>query len=174
MKVLAWIAGAVTLAATGAYVFIYLARWEWHRALLVAVFFVAAELGMLGALLLRRLTRLEASAAAEADTAVLDRLRSAPYPDRFAWLERSVGRTNVFLTILLGGGVIVSAGAWLLDRLAGRTAGPGTDRAIASRLRPLSLPDGFVADDAELLARDRPYADDPGLRLLVGPSPDHR
>lgn len=53
------LAGLVTLAASGWYVAVYLARWEWNRALMAGVIFVAAELGLLGLLLLDRVARLE-------------------------------------------------------------------------------------------------------------------
>jgi hypothetical protein len=53
------LASLVTVVAAGWYVFVYLARWEWNRALMAGVLFVAAELGLLGLLLLDRLARLE-------------------------------------------------------------------------------------------------------------------
>ena len=54
------LAGVVAvLAASGAYALIYLFRWEWHRAIITALFFVAAEIGLGLALILRRLARLE-------------------------------------------------------------------------------------------------------------------
>jgi hypothetical protein len=53
------LAGLVTLAAAGWYVFVYLARWEWNRALMAGLLFVAAEIGLLGLLLFDRLARLE-------------------------------------------------------------------------------------------------------------------
>ena len=113
MKAIAWFVGAVTLAASGAYVFIYLYRWEWHRALFVMVVFVAVEVALCTALVLRQLT----------------------------------------------------AAAWALDHLSHRTAGRSLDRRLATRLRGLGLPpDGLVADDAELLASETQYHDDPELR----------
>jgi hypothetical protein len=35
---------AVVLLASGAYVFIYLVRWEWNRALIAGLFFQAVEM----------------------------------------------------------------------------------------------------------------------------------
>ena len=49
----------VTLGASGWYVFVYLYRWEWNRALISGVIFVAAELALIGTLVLERLSRLE-------------------------------------------------------------------------------------------------------------------
>jgi hypothetical protein len=53
------LAGLVTLGASGWYVAVYLARWEWNRALMAGVLFLAAELGLLGLVLLDRVARLE-------------------------------------------------------------------------------------------------------------------
>jgi hypothetical protein len=53
------LAGVVTLGASGWYVAVYLARWEWNRALMAGVLFLAAELGLLGLVLVDRLARLE-------------------------------------------------------------------------------------------------------------------
>jgi hypothetical protein len=177
MRKISWFVGGVTLLASGAYVFIYLYRWEWHRALFVAVVFVAIEVALATGLVLRQLatssTPLQEQVGPRAgpDPAVLARLRSTPpRSDHFAWLARDLSRTNVFVTALLGGGVLLSAGAWAVDRLAHRTAGPALDRDLALRLRALAFPaDGLLADDAELLASDVPYDDEPDLRLLLGP-----
>ena len=46
------------MAASGAYVFVYLYRWEWNRALVSGVIFLAAEIALLGALILDRVARL--------------------------------------------------------------------------------------------------------------------
>lgn len=175
MRKVSWFVGAVTLLASAAYVFIYLYRWEWHRALFVAVVFVAVEVAMATGLVLRQLAASPQgpppTARAVPDPRVLARLRDAPGgQDRFQWLARDLGRTHVFVTALLGGGVLLSAGAWAVDRIAHRTAGPALDRGLAIRLGALAFPpDGLVADDAELLASDVPYHDEPDLRLLLGP-----
>ena len=42
------LAAVVTLLASGAYVFVYLYRWEWNRAQVSAAIFVAAEVGLVG------------------------------------------------------------------------------------------------------------------------------
>lgn len=176
MRKVAWFIGGVTLLASGTYIFVYLYRWEWNRALFVAIVFVAAEVAMATAVILRQLRQPQPqargldSAPGAADPTVLARLRQAPAGrDHFAWLARDLTRTNVFITVLLGGGVVLSAGAWVLDRLAHRTAGPALDNALAKRLGSLALPQqGLLAEDAELIAAESPYLDDPELRLLLG------
>ena len=177
MRKISWFAGGVTLLASAAYVFIYLYRWEWHRALFVAVVFVAIEVALATGLVLRQLASSSPAMSEQVppragpDPQVLARLRSTPpRSDHFAWLARDLSRTHVFVTALLGGGVLLSAGAWAIDRLAHRTAGPALDHDLAVRLGALAFPpDGLVADDAELLASDVPYHDEPDLRLLLGP-----
>lgn len=177
MRRFSWFVGGVTLLASGAYIFIYLYRWEWHRALFVAMVFLVTEIALATGLVLRQLRQLRTTASGSAadrggpDPLVLQRLREAPTErDHFAWLARDLSSFNVFLTMLLGGGAVLSGGAWLFDRIAHRTAGPSLDRALAGRLDALAFPrSGLLADDAELLASEVPYADEPDLRLLLGP-----
>lgn len=142
-------AGAAALAASGVYVFVYLYRWEWNRALMAAVLFVAAEIALAVGALLRRMGELsrrldEASRGGE--RATLDEIRaSAPPAHRhFAWLERRGGDLNVFIPVLLGAGVVASALAWVVERVARATVRPGLERDLAVRLRPFELPAGPV------------------------------
>ena len=53
-----YLALLVVLAAAGWYVFVYLYRWEWNRAVVSGIIFLAAEIGLLGALVLDRLARI--------------------------------------------------------------------------------------------------------------------
>ena len=46
-----------TVLAAGWYFFAYLTRWEWNRAVVSALIFLAAELALLGALVLDRIGR---------------------------------------------------------------------------------------------------------------------
>jgi hypothetical protein len=55
MKKLPAILLVLTLAASGAYIGIYLNRWEWNRALFVTMVFVAAEIALIGWLMVQRL-----------------------------------------------------------------------------------------------------------------------
>ena len=49
---------AVVMAVAGWYVFVYLYRWEWNRAIVAGIIFLAAEIGLLGAALVDRLSKL--------------------------------------------------------------------------------------------------------------------
>lgn len=182
MKKVAWLAAVVTLVATGSYIFVYLYRWEWHRALIVAALFIAAEVATAAALVARRVSALqtglesrwdkEGSGRVTADPAMVDILRaSAPRRDHFSWLDPGVGRTSVFIPVLLGSGVIVSAVAWLVERIAGRSAEPALERGLARELSSIAMPaGGLVADDAELVVQDGCSDDDEELALLLGPT----
>jgi hypothetical protein len=178
MKSLSWAVGGLTLLATGGYLFTYIYRWEWHRALLVGVLFLGILIALGTALVLRRLAALQRQLAAgpgsgAGDEDVLHRLRQAPQESApFPWLKRdSLERTSIFIPILLGGGVVVSAVAWLVERLAGSSARAGVEAEVAGELRSIAFPrTALVPTDAELLACDDAFTDDPQLRLLLGPA----
>jgi hypothetical protein len=165
----------LTLVASGFYVFLYLNRWEWTRALFVTMVFVTAEVALVGWLVIERIRRLEhrledQRSADTVDPSVLMRLRQhRPEHDRFAWLSESMTRTNVFITMVVGGGILLSGLAWVIDRIAGRTVSSGRERQLALELAPLAFPTGhLVAHEAALIAQELPSSDDPELRLLVG------
>jgi hypothetical protein len=168
---IAWLLGVVVLVASASFVALYLSRWEWTRALWTTMVFVAAEVALASALILRKLGQLSEQLKGQgSDAAVLARIQETrPHHARFAWLKDSVSQTNVFITLLLGGGVILSGLAWVVDRLAGRTTTPSKERALARSLGSIAFPSGgLVADEAALLAQDLPACDDPDLRMLVG------
>jgi hypothetical protein len=81
--------------------------------------------------------------------------------DHFAWLRAAPSRTSVFIPVLLGAGVLLSAAAWLVERVA-RASGSGTvDLSHSEVLSPLFVPStplvgpaGVAPDDqrAALLA----------------------
>lgn len=137
-----------TLLGSGGYVVLYLYRWEWNRALISGLFFLAAEGALLADGLAARLRRIEGQLGelrrpptaeprqVERATAQLAVSRPAP-ADRFEWLRDSVGRSNVFVPFLMGAGVLLSALAWAVERLARLTAGPAMERRLARRLAPL-------------------------------------
>ncbi len=116
----------VVMAVSGWYVFVYLYRWEWNRAIVAGIIFLAAEVGLLGAALLDRLSKLghrmdeldRRDAATE--ERVLRQLRAHPSePTKpFAWMDGT--RSNVFIPVLLGAGAVLSALAWVVDRIAPR------------------------------------------------------
>ncbi|HZA00415.1 MAG TPA: hypothetical protein VE575_16765 [Acidimicrobiales bacterium] len=142
----------VTLGASGWYVFVYLYRWEWNRALISGVIFVAAEVALIGALLFQRLGRLERRLEESerrvpqqaVDPAVLARVREGapPSSEPFAWLTKRANDTSVFVPVLLGAGVVLSALAWVVERVARVTARPAAERSLAHRLDSLALPAG--------------------------------
>ena len=149
---------AVAAAASGFYMIVYLFRWQWNRALIAAIFFVAAEVALVAQVLLERLMRIEraiqeapAVAAQPVATIAVDErervsghLRAAqPRPSRhFAWLQESATRHNVFLPVLLGAGVVMSGIAWLVESVARRVAQPALDRPAVAALGRLSFPAG--------------------------------
>ena len=139
------------MAAAGWYVFVYLYRWEWNRAIVAGVIFLAAEVALLGSVIITRLSTLSrrldgmvgSPPAGPPDERVLRRLRDhAPEPAKpFAWLGHS--QTNVFVPVLLGAGVVLSGLAWLVDRVArhhgrpldGAQSGPSARHAAAAAWR---------------------------------------
>lgn len=161
---IAAVIGVTVLVATGLYFFVYLWRWEWNRALIAGTLFVATEVAMATATVLGRLRRLD-DRLAEPDPAVLARLRqSAPPPhDHFEWLSPRSGEMSVFVPVLIGMGVVASALAWFVERLARASAGPVLERGLARRLGPLGWPSGGLL----------PPDEDP-TALLAGPAPHRR
>lgn len=139
---------AVAQVTTGAYLVVYLFRWQWNRALIAGVLFVATEVLVVGRLVLQRLRAIEDRLDEVADDRVQVRLvQSRPEPaDRFAWLRDRVTGTNVFLPLLLGAGVLASGVAWVVEAVARRTARPSLERSLAVALAPIAFPSGgFVA-----------------------------
>ena len=166
-----YLIGIAVLGSSGAYLFIYLYRWEFHRALVAGILFVAAEVALLGASLIERMGRLEKrlDQAARDDgrrrepaPEVLARIKeTAPAPsDPFAWLDPRDHSANVFVPVLMGAGIVASGLAWLVERIARATARPALERGLAAKLTPLTWPEGgLVAGQGE----------DETLRLLLGP-----
>ena len=146
-KRIAYAVLTVVLAASGTYMFVYLYRWEWNRTLIAGIFFVAAEIGLIGAAILDRLKKMEGRIETRvAEPPALAHIQeTAPEPKAgFKWLTHSDG-TNVFVPVLMGAGFVVSGIAWLVERFAHATARPALERGLAWRLAPVSLPaNGFV------------------------------
>ncbi len=168
MKIVAWLAGIATLITGAGYMIVSLNRWEWTRALFFGLIVLIAEIGLATGVVLRRLTQMEHSRAA--DREILDALRETrpPAPDRFAWMKESVGRSNVFITFIVGGGVILSGIAWLVDRVASKTSTPLGEERLARQLGRISYPrGGLLLDDVTVLAQDVPGADDVQIRKLL-------
>jgi hypothetical protein len=155
VKAFAWLAGIGTLVAGAAYMLVSLHRWEWNRALFFGLIVVIAEIGLATALVLRKLGQL-------ADTRAADPMASAvrdsrpPAPHRFQWLKDSTtGQLNVFVTFLVGGGIVLSGVAWLLDRVASATATPIAEGRLARRLEPIRYPHGGLLVDQRAVITGR-------------------
>ena len=132
----------VVLTVSGAYLIVYLYRWEWNRAQVSGLFFVAALVITSTALVLRAIRRLEdrvgtpdASPAGTFRATISTENRSMP-AHRFDWLREPPDRTSVFVPVLLGAGVILSFVAYVLEHLAGWAAGPSGDRRTMDLLAP--------------------------------------
>ncbi len=159
---IAAVLGVTVLVATGLYFFVYLWRWEWNRALIAGMLFVATEIAVATVVVLNRLHGLEGRLGAP-DPAVLARIHeSAPPPhDHFEWLSPRSNQLGVFVPVLIGMGVVASGLAWLVERLARATAGPAMERGLAARLGPLAWPaHGLV-----------PQQEDDALAILERPVP---
>ena len=172
MKTIAWLAGIGTLVAAAGYMLVSLNRWEWNRALFFGLIVLIAEVGLATGLVLRRLARLEHAQHAVIDPAVTEILRATrpPHPDRFAWLKESTSGTgtNVFITFLVGGGIILSGIAWVVDRVASTPSTPVGEERLARELGNISYPrGGLLVDDVTVLAQDVPGADDAQIRKLL-------
>jgi hypothetical protein len=106
------------------------------------MFFLAAEVAYIGSSLRADVRRLAARVEAlEALEAPVDgrrstaRTTSGSRPARpFDWLrEATSGHMGVFVPVLLGAGVILSAAAFVVERIAGLLFGPGDDRSSGRR-----------------------------------------
>lgn len=145
LKQIAFAFGFIAIGSSGAYLFIYLYRWEWNRALMAGVFLIAAEVALAAAAILDRIKSLERSispshkAVVEQDTLARIRDAAAPTPNHFGWLEDTKD-LGVFIPFLMGAGLIASAVAWAVEKIAASTAVPVFERGLALRLAPISLP----------------------------------
>lgn len=150
--------GAVTaavLVVSAVYLLVYLYRWEWNRAVISGVFFLAAEVVVATALVSGRMASLErrldevvsgaagrsrgaANAAVEAE---VDVHRESP----FAWLDPASGRMGVFVPFLMGAGVILSAVAFVVEKLSGAVASTAPDERPRARVGPALPAGGLLA-----------------------------
>ena len=168
MKVIAWLAGIGTLIMGAIYMVVSLNRWEWNRALFFGLIVLIAEVGLATGLVLRRLARLEYTLKVDPEVARILRDTGPPTPDRFAWLRESTQELNVFITFLVGGGVILSAIAWLVDRVASKTSSPAGEQRLGQQISAISYPSGgLLLDDITVLAQEVPGANDDQIRRLL-------
>ena len=74
----------------------------------------------------------------------------------------------MFITFLVGGGVVLSLVAWAVDRIASSTSTPAGEHRLARQLGPISYPrGGLLIDDVTALAQDVPGTDDVQIRKLL-------
>jgi hypothetical protein len=150
----------VTLVTSIWYFFAYLTWWEWNRALIAGILMLAAEIGLVTILLLSRLDRIgrRITDTSRAER-IKDRLEAAPTRSAaFAWL-RDPNRTNVFVPVLLGAGVIASGLAWLVEHIARLTSRSGTTSALSKDLAALAPPEGgFLGGEDPIDLLERPVA----------------
>jgi hypothetical protein len=142
------------LVWSGAYVFVYLYRWEWNRAIVSGIVFVASEVALLGWLLNGKLNRIERRDDAERARRIRARMMEARAERShvFDWLDPRRQQASVFLPILMGTGLVLSGLAWAVEKLAKATAGRATDASIASSLsRMLPPANGFLDDSGDPL-----------------------
>jgi hypothetical protein len=169
VKVIAWLAGVGTLITATGYMVVSLNRWEWNRALFFGLIVLIAEVALATGLVLRKLNQLVDRS--DPDVTAILRAARPPSPDRFAWMKRSATQTNVFITFLVGGGVLLSMIAWVVDKLASHTATSTIEKRLASQLIAISYPrGGLLIDDVTALAQEVPGADDAQIRKLLGPT----
>ncbi|HUR18405.1 MAG TPA: hypothetical protein VMZ51_05630 [Acidimicrobiales bacterium] len=160
---LAALLAAATLAGSGTYLFVYLYRWEWNRAIIAGVFFLAAQMALSTGAVLGRLRAVEV-AQREASPRVMGHLRDAAPParDAFAWLRPNPDRLGVFVPILMGAGFVLSGLAWGVERLARVTATTRLENQLGLALGALALPPGHL-----LCQGEGPGHED--VALLLGP-----
>jgi hypothetical protein len=128
----------VVLVWSGWYLLLYLYRWEWNRALISGLFFVSAEIAAATSVIVRRLRALEQRLDDVARVTVEPAPEPTKRPHSFAWLRPDQGMF-VFVPVLLGVGVILSALAYVVERFAQLTAAPSRGRTAAA-FAPLDVP----------------------------------
>lgn len=149
MRRLSLIVAVVVGVTSGAYTIVYLYRWEWNRAAIAGLFFLATEIIFVTSLVLRRLWHIEhrlnelsappRQMSSPALEAALRDTRADPHA-HFAWLRDSATSTNVFLPVLLGLGVVTSVLGWVVEHIARATTSPVLERRLAERLVPITVP----------------------------------
>jgi hypothetical protein len=138
-RALSRVLNVVVLVVSGVYLLLYLYRWEWNRAVISGIFFVAAEIALATSLLLDALRR-RVPGAERAVATTITTANNARRREPFAWLARNE-RLGVFVPVLLGAGVLLSAFGYVVERVAGALAGGAVDRRSA-RLVAVDLPLG--------------------------------
>jgi hypothetical protein len=168
VKVIAWLAGTLTLLGAAIYMVVSLNRWEWNRALFFGLIVLIAEVGLAAGLILRKLEQQEHRRRGDPEIQQIVRDSRPATPNRFQWMQESARELNVFITFLVGGGVIISGIAWVVDRIASKTSTPSGEVRLSRQLEVISYPrGGLLLDDVTVLAQDVPGADDAQIRRLL-------
>jgi hypothetical protein len=146
----------VVTTISGAYLLIYLYRWEWNRAVISGIFALIALLVfemavVFGALrsIGERLDRidgnLERAASARQVAQTISAHNSPDGAQHFEWLRETTGRFTVFVPLLIGAGAVLSGVAYVVERIAGLFASATLDRKTARLLSPdLPLGSGLM------------------------------
>jgi hypothetical protein len=146
----------VVTTISGAYLLIYLYRWEWNRAVISGIFALIALLVfemavVFGALrsIGERLDRIDGSLERAASTRnVAQEISEHNAGDRgqhFEWLRETGDRFTVFVPLLIGAGAVLSGVAYVVERVAGLFASATLDRKTARLLAPeLPLGSGLI------------------------------
>jgi hypothetical protein len=168
MKIVAWLAGTLTLIGAVIYMVVSLNRWEWNRALFFGLIVLIAEVGLAAGLILRKVTQQGQSRPYDPAIHSIVRDSRPPTPNRFRWMQESARDLNVFITFLVGGGVVISGVAWVVDKIASKTSTPAGEVRLTRQLEVISYPrGGLLVDDVTVLAQDVPGADDEQIRKLL-------
>lgn len=123
------------LIASGVYVLLYLWRWEWQRAQIAGIFFLASLVILATMLVLRRLASIERRLAVQEPGVTRQaptRGEGAVRPAQpFEWIPDEQS-TYIFLPVLLGFGVALSLIAAAAERIVAFAVGGGP-RSDATR-----------------------------------------
>ncbi len=145
----------VVLLVSGAYVLVYLYRWEWNRAFISGLFFLTALVSLTTGMVVRslqqlsgRIDRLEArTRGIDQTTLTIGRSNAAHASRHFKWLREPPQGFGVFVPLLIGAGALLSALAYVIERLAGAIAGTTVDTVTARLLTPDAGLDPGRTDD---------------------------
>lgn len=158
-KRLGYAVALLVVLSSGLYVFVYLYRWEWNRAIVAGIFLIASGIALAAMAILDRIARLEeridaAAAPRPPELASIEATRPEAHR-HFEWLG-DTKNVSVFVPVLMGAGVVVSALAWAVERLALVTVRPSMERSLALNLGALSLPaGGLMGEPQPAPQRDR-------------------
>jgi len=172
----------VVVGVAGGNMFLSLSRWEWQRALMAGLFALAGLVVLCTLVVLRRAASIEArlDALAVVGTGGGPATRDAAGTEPglpFAWLTPPPGSTAVFMPILLGFGLGLSAAAVAVERIVtyviGGTPRPsaqprpggGLGSAVAVLAMVLAVTIGLGLLAARLVTR--PETHTPGERVYV-------